>query len=433
MDEAPDLPTWPDPPTDVPAAVRRLKAAIRSRIETSGRTVEEVFAVIEGLVADRVAEVKAANAESGSAWPVVEFDVLADGSSSAEVGVVFEQVRRRGCLVVRKHFDRDQAQRWDRSLVDYLDRNRFDDVYRGPGDQFFSSVDSKPEIFPIYWSAAQMEARQSERMAVVQQFLNSLWRSSSDQGDTWFNGERNAMYPDRVRRRPDGATSKGLGTHIDAGTLDLWMKPEYQRAFRHVFDGSIERFDPWDAAHRTVGSQYPGSTMSSAFRTFQGWTALSDMDSDQGVLRSVPIPEAIAYLLLRPLLDDVPDEDMCGVVVGRSFPITQQWHSLLLEGLSLIPDVRAGDSVWWHCDMVHGVGPVSDQRGWGNVMYIPAAPWCPRNERYANGVLACFTDGSSPSDFPEEHYERGWADRFGLDDLNNNGRRALGLEPIAAG
>ena len=30
------------------------------------------------------------------------------------------------------------------------------------------------------------------------------------------------------------------------------------------------------------------------------------MIPDQGLLHVVPIPEAIAYVLLRPLLDDVP-------------------------------------------------------------------------------------------------------------------------------
>ena len=33
-------------------------------------------------------------------------------------------------------------------------------------DDFFSSVDSKPEIYPIYWSKAQMEARQHQHMAM---------------------------------------------------------------------------------------------------------------------------------------------------------------------------------------------------------------------------------------------------------------------------
>ena len=77
------------------------------------------------------------------------------------------------------------------------------------------------------------------------------------------------------------------------------MTQAYQKAFRHLFDGSVEQYDPWDAAYRTAGPQYPGTTMCSAFRTFQGWTALSDMDHDQGVLHTVPIPEAMDRLAAR--------------------------------------------------------------------------------------------------------------------------------------
>ena len=84
----------------------------------------------------------------------------------------------------------------------------------------------------------------------------------------------------------------------------------------------VEEYDPWDAAHRTAGPQYPGSTMCSAFRTFQGWTALSDMDHDQGVLHTVPIPEAMAYLMLRPLLADVPTTTCAASPSTRSSPPT---------------------------------------------------------------------------------------------------------------
>jgi hypothetical protein len=263
-------------------------------------------------------------------------------------------------------------------------------------------------------------------MARVQAFLNGQWKSESE-GVRWFDPARDSLYPDRIRRRPPGASSAGLGTHLDPGNLDLWMTQAYQQAFRHLFDGSIEQYDPWDAAYRTAGGQYQGSTMCSAFRTFQGWTALSDMPHDQGVLHTVPIPGAMAYLMLRPLLADVPADDMCGVAVNQVFPASRRWHPLLIEALSGIPDVRAGDSVWWHCDMIHSVAPVENQQGWGNVMYIPAAPWCPRNERYSTSVRDAFRTGSSPGDFPPEHYERTWNGRFGEAELNATGRSGLGL------
>jgi hypothetical protein len=421
--DVPSLPSWEDPPSDVPAAVRTIKSAIRARIEASGRSVEEVFGIVADLVSVRAGEIRAANEAAGTAWPVIDYADIAAGTVSTES---YSLLRRRGCMVVRGHFDREQALGWDRQIVDYVDSNGFFENYRGPGDDFFGTVDSKPEIYPIYWSHAQMQARQSERMANVQRFLNSLWHNSSG-GTEWFEPDRNVLYPDRIRRRPEGANSKGLGTHIDAGTFDLWMKAEYQQAFGHVFDGSIEQFDPWSAAHRTSGSQYPSTTMTSVFRTFQGWTALSDMDHDQGVLQAIPIPEAIAYLLLRPLLGDAADDDMCGMTAGQVFPVTQRWHAPLLEALSGIPDIRAGDSVWWHGDMPHAVAPVIDQRGWGNVMYIPAAPWCPRNEAYSASAFAALTAGTSPSDFPEEDYEQTWPNRFQIHELNQYGRLSLGL------
>ena len=421
--ERPDLPHWETTPDDLRGAIRQVKAALCARIAASGRTVEEVFAVIEQRVRRQVEEIAAEKARGETVWPVIDYADVAAGTVPPDQ---LAKLRQRGCLIVRGHFGRDQALGWDRDIIDYVESNRFFETYQGPADDFFGSVGSKPEIYPIYWSPAQMQARQSDRMARVQAFLNAQWTSQSG-GVRWFDLHRDSLYPDRIRRRPEGANSGGLSTHLDPGTLDLWMTQAYQTAFRHLFDGTVEAYDPWDAAYRTAGPQYPGSTMCSAFRTFQGWTALSDMAHDQGVLHTVPIPEAMGYLMLRPLLPDVADDDMCGVTTGQTFPVSETWHPLLLDAVTGVPDVRAGDSAWWHCDMIHSVAPVHNQQGWGNVMYIPAAPWCPRNERYAAAVRESFLTGSSPRDFPDENYERDWPSRFGPGDLNETGRRGLGL------
>ena len=422
--DLPVLPHWESTPEDLPGAIRQIKAALRARIAASGRSVEDVFAVIEKRVRAQVEQIAAEKARGETVWPVIDYADVAAGTVTADQ---FARLRQRGCLVVRGHFDRDQALGWDRDIVDYVESNRFFESYRGSGDDFFGSVGSRPEIYPIYWSHAQMQARQSDRMARVQAFLNAQWTSQSE-GVQWFDPQRDSLYPDRIRRRPEGADSDGLGAHLDPGILDLWMTQAYQRAFRHLFDGTVEAYDPWDAAHRTAGTQYPGTTMCSAFRTFQGWTALADMDHDQGVLHTVPIPEAMGYLMLRPLLPDIAADDMCGVTTNQVFPVSEIWHPLLLGALTGIPDVRAGDSVWWHCDMVHSVAPVQNQKGWGNVMYIPAAPWCLRNQRYAAAVREAFITGASPSDFPAENYERDWPNRFQPSDLNQIGRRGLDLD-----
>ncbi len=42
-------------------------------------------------------------------------------------------------------------------------------------------------------------------------------------------------------------------------------------------------------------------------------------------------------------------------------------------------------------------------------------------------VSESLATGSSPGDFPAEHYERTWVNRFRLGDFNGTGRRGLGL------
>ena len=409
-------------PADHKAAIRQMKRELRAQIGD----VQAVFDRLHDKIATRVAEINDLKSRNEPVWPAIPFaDVQSGNISEAQR----EAVKRRGCAVIKGHFPREQALAWDSSMLDYLDLNKFDEVYKGPGDNFFGTLTaSRPEIYPIYWSQAQMQARQSERMAQVQSFLNRLWTFESN-GKRWFNPDVSVIYPDRIRRRPPGTTSKGLGAHTDSGALERWLLPAYQQVFARVFDGNVEQYDPWNAAHRTEVEEYTvdNTTKCSVFRTFQGWTALSDMIPDQGLLHVVPIPEAMAYILLRPLLDDVPEDELCGVAPGRVLPISEKWHPLLIEALTSIPALEAGDSVWWHCDVIHSVAPVENQRGWGNVMYIPAAPMCEKNLAYAQKVKAALETGASPGDFPREDYEASWQGRFTLADLNIHGKRALGM------
>lgn len=409
-------------PADHKAAIRQMKRELRAQIGD----VQTVFDRLHAKIADRVAEIAALKKSGDPVWPVIPFADVKNGTLSEAQRAA---VKRRGCAVIKGHFPREQALAWDNAMLDYLDRNHFDEVYKGPGDNFFGTLTaSRPEIYPIYWSQAQMQARQSEEMAQVQSFLNRLWTFESN-GKQWFNPDVSVIYPDRIRRRPPGTTSKGLGAHTDSGALERWLLPAYQQVFARVFDGNVDQYDPWNAAHRTDVEEYTvdNTTKCSVFRTFQGWTALSDMIPDQGLLHVVPIPEAMAYILLRPLLDDVPEDELCGVAPGRVLPISEKWHPLLIEALTSIPALEAGDSVWWHCDVIHSVAPVENQQGWGNVMYIPAAPMCEKNLAYAKKVKAALETGASPGDFPREDYETDWQDRFTLNDLNIHGKRALGM------
>jgi hypothetical protein len=413
--------SWETQPEDVPAAIRAVKKKLRAQIGD----VNKLFSTIEAAIAEEVADIKAAKGRGENVWPVVYYTDIEDGTVPQQT---LGLIRRRGCGVVRGQIQAQTATDWDQSLVEYVDSNNFEEKYRGPADNFFGKLKaSKPEIYPIYWSPAQMEARQHEHTAKVQSFLNSQWKSES-QGATWFDPDQDTMYPDRIRRRPPGASSNGLGAHTDSGSVERWLTPAYLKVFSSLFNGDFASYDPWDAAYRTEVDEYPSSTMCSVFRSFQGWLAMSQMQHDQGVLHVVPIPAAMAYMLIRPLLEDVPEDSLCGAEAGMALAADEEWHPLLMEAVSGIPDVEPGDSVWWHSDLIHSVEPVENQKGWGNVIYIPAAPMCAKNAAYAENVAERFRLGESPTDFPKEDYETDWENRFKEDDLNEIGAMGLGIK-----
>jgi hypothetical protein len=407
-------------PADMAAAIRETKAWLR---EEAG-DVAAAFARARQAMRAEVAAVLAERAAAGTAWPVVAFADIAGGSvPDASVAAI----RRRGCAVVTGTFSRDRAQAWDAELARYAEDNHFAQTYQVIDDGVFGGLAAgKPSIYPVYWSRPQIQARQDEAMMTVRRFLNRFWKHES-QGRVWFDPDTDTAYPDRVRRRAPGANSAGLSPHTDSGSVERWLLPAYQRVFRHVFSGEWDRYDPWDGAYRTEVHEYPSTVMCSAFRSFQGWTALSDMQPAEGVLHTIPIPAAMGYLLLRALQDDVAGGDLCGAVNGEALPVTERHHAELLAALTPIPAVQPGDTVWWHGDLIHSVGAVTGQRGWGNVMYIPAAPNCEKNAAYAAACGQAFLAGASPADFAAEDYETAWTGRATLADLTQAGRQQLGL------
>ena len=109
----PVLPHWEQTPDDLPAAIRGVKAALQARIAASGRTVEEVFAVVEARLREEVDEITAARQRGETIWPVIDYADIEAGTVPEEA---LSLLRRRGCLVVRGHFDRAQALGWDRDM-----------------------------------------------------------------------------------------------------------------------------------------------------------------------------------------------------------------------------------------------------------------------------------------------------------------------------
>jgi len=411
--------------------VAKLPELIRTKKQQARRKIEDLERVLAEIEADlrvEVEEIAARRARGESIIPELDYRLVHEGKVTDATKA---EIRRRGAVVIRNVFPKAQAEVWNSAIGDYLARNDYVSkaATRDAGDRYFTSLkSSRPQIFGIYWSKPQMEARQAVPQAETRSFLNRLWRFESA-GKKHFDPDRECTYADRIRRREPGDASLGLSPHMDAGSVERWLDPAYAEVYRHVFSGDWRAYEPFDGAWRTETEEIPSPAVCSAFRTFQGWTALTSQGSGDGTLQLLPIARAIVYLLLRPLAKDVPDDDLCGARPGRALSLVERWHGLLKPAITPIPRVEPGDTVWWHSDIIHAVEDHHTGSGYSNVIYIGAAPHCAKNAAYLERQKAAFLSGASAPDFSAENFEVDFEGRATPADLTELGKKQMGLMP----
>ena len=249
--------------------------------------------------------------------------------------------------------------------------------------------------------------------------------------------DRDSLYPDRIRRRPEGANSNGLGTHLDPGTLDLWMtRPtsrrsgtlrRHRRAVRPVGRRLPHRRPAVPRLHHVLGVPHlPGLDRAVRHGPRPGRPAHRAHPRGDG------LPDAAAAAGRRPRRRHVRRHRQPGVPRQREVA-----PAAACEALTGIPDVKAGDSVWWHCrhDPQRRARSRTSRAGATSCTSRPR-PGARATRRTPTAVREAFRTGSSPSDFPEENYERDWANRFhsttstrpdGADSASSVPDRDLGL------
>jgi Protein of unknown function (DUF1479) len=390
----------------------------------------EVFRQVEAEMRWRVNTIVKERETGQEVIPIVQYSDVEAGAVPPEL---ITKIKDRGACVIRRTFAPAQADAWDREIATYVDGNGLDaKLANAAEDKYFGTLASaKPQIYGIYWSRPQVQARQAESLTRVRVFLNHLWLAESE-GQRHFDPNETPAYADRIRRRPPGSASLGLSPHVDGGSVERWLDQNFRQVYRHVFSGNWREYNAFDAAYRPDAREVASPAVCSMFRTFQGWTALTRQGKGDGTLQLIPIANAMMYVLLRALQDDVPEDELCGAAPGRALSVNPQYHSLLIEALSSIPLMEPGDTVFWHSDVVHAVENEHRGSGYSNVMYISSTPGCAKNTAYLAKQAPAFLSGRTPPDFAPDDFEVDFKGRGTEADLTPLGRSQLGLSPVPA-
>lgn len=360
--------------------------------------------------------------------------ILSDGFSQDQQ----DAVKQRGCFIVRNVIPKEEIRDLYRGLRQYVGDNR---------SQIRTWPEGHPVMFVIYDSPTQIALRTHPNQLKLQEKINGLWHD-----DTGATSMSPLAYSDGVRDRAAGAPFPSFGPHTDAGSLCRWADPGYRKAYAKVFGGRSREYDAFDLTTRKDANQnlFVGPAHSTVFRAFQGWTAMTTAGPHEGSIMLYPdVKTASAYMLLRPFFKPPPDENDIMDATKWTFdsesawfpatpkPHSQQYsrashpHMRLEDCVVHVPQIQAGDTVWWHSDMCHAVDP--EHKGSENaaVAYIAAVPSTEQNKRYIAEQLKCTLEGRVPPDFSvggrgTNMDERKFVGYKGHVGLSEAARRALG-------
>ena len=344
--------------------------------------------------------------------PVVQFRDIENNGGRLPSNVA-QKVLKKGVVIVRGVIDKKTVASVEAELLRYLMDN----------DAFLTNEEDT--VYEIYWSKAQMRARTHPNMVRLMKALLSLWKTERV---TDMNLSKPVMYVDRFRRRPP-MSKFPLPPHIDGGGAERWTDPEYRAVYRSIFNGSLDLYDPWLADHRDTATMNSLGHANGAtfFRGFQGWLSLSSSGPGSGTLKVLPnLQEVTQYLMLRPLLPDVPEDVLPGVAPGKKFHLSDKWHKHLSDSMVSLPSISPGDTVWWHPDLVHAVEEWNSSAQVNSVLYIPAGPDCSMNKVYLRRLRHALIAKQSPPDFPASDREKDYVGRATLSDLSKAGLDMMG-------
>ncbi|KAG1736520.1 hypothetical protein EDB19DRAFT_1896026 [Suillus lakei] len=324
-----------------------------------------------------------------------------------------DDIRRKGAIIIHGVVEESEAISWKTALEDFIKAN--------PHVEGFP--EQNKQLFSLYWAQAQVQARAHPNVLKVSNWINNLYRATTDKKMEGVDLDVPLVYADRVSIRHPGVQWDIHPPHVDGGSIERWEDTNFRRCFADILSGNWRQHDPYELEGRldARASLYGRPGQAAVFRTFQGWLAMSKTAPTQGTLKVFPdVLLSNAYTMLRPffrptvpldskdILDaknwvfDISTPDFPGIqphdsgwVGPRPTPDLHP-HLRLGDTMTSIPKVNPGDMVFWHCDVVHSV---EEHSGFHDSAAVPQTP---QNTAYVKKQAETFLAGTNPPDFAND-------------------------------
>ncbi|KAJ7312753.1 hypothetical protein DFH08DRAFT_1087540 [Mycena albidolilacea] len=335
-------------------------------------------------------------------------------------------IKRKGTVVIKDVVDNDQARAWKTSLEEFVEAN--------PHAEGFPEADK--QFFHVYWTKAQIKARAHPNMLAASIWLNNLYHITAEQKAEGVDLATPLSYADRFRIRHPGI--------MWGGAIERWEDENFRACFADILSGEWSKHDSYALEPRLDAQTclYGRPGQSTVFRAFQGWLAIRHPPLERLHHYASVLPPAVA-LDSKDILDaknwafDMSTPDFPGIFTRDSGfwglrPTTELHPHLLLDAtMTSVPAVDPGDTVFWHCDIVHSVEQEHTGSEDSAVMYIPAVPLTPENARYVERQKDHFLKGIPPPDYAAATTGVGLVGLGSDKDIEEPlGRKAMGL-PIS--
>lgn len=259
-----------------------------------------------------------------------------------------------------------------------------------------ASPPENPELYELFWSLAQLNARAHPSMLAAQKFVMSgCWHHHDHPSSGGISCNFPVTYADRVRmlhksfrganpRLRKATPPKPYSAQMGTGDDERCEVKEHNAkhstttdVYKTVWSGHWEDYDAWDGSTRAsrTSDVHDNSNTSRPFKMFQGILPLSSGSSEEDPpMRMCSLPHKLttAYLLLRPFfspqrplmgskedfLDPLNWQRSSAKRVGspslpRGLDDTFHPHLQLEQTLIELPPLKPGDYVIWHPDTIY--------------------------------------------------------------------------------